>query len=243
MNNHPSPCKVIITCWNGIGDCCIIVVKQTKTKQLYHADRHTRYLQAAKRRDETHSIRVADAVSHGAGVLDIGKELCHDSGGGTHSESVPVAAHFMASVKRKKKRRKSRLLTKLLRPFDGGARVCGVALCQVNHLGADLPAHHRIQSCREEERPLVGLSAQCKLPPATESLMIFTLYLPETCVVCCRCWCSWRCPFPWWSSRLRCRRGTLQTSPPAGPPPKGRRSNGNIQRPSRAKLKSPSIFI
>lgn len=43
---------------------------------------------------------------------------------------------------------KTQRLTELLRPFDGGARVCGVALSQVNDLGADLPAHHRIETCR-----------------------------------------------------------------------------------------------
>lgn len=37
------------------------------------------YLQAAEGRDKTHTVCVSNAVGHGAGVLNIGEELCNNT--------------------------------------------------------------------------------------------------------------------------------------------------------------------
>lgn len=213
-------------------------------------------LQAAEGRDETHSVRVADTVSHGTGALDVSEELC-DNRKHTHTHTFhsswscltwtfwqwpPVVFtllwNFPVEHDEKEKEWIS-LLTQLLCPFDGSACVCCIALRQIHHLRADLPPHQRIQACggRTCDEPFwAGLGR------ITSQVLL--LYLLQTCAVCSQCWCPRRCPFPWWSSHHQGQSSTLQTWRPAGPPSKkdtGKKISHLLWKQTRRRLISATL--
>lgn len=108
------------------------------------------------------------------------------------------------------------LLTQLLCPFDGRASICWIALGQVHHLWSDLPAHHRIQTYREEAHACGRPYEHIKIWYYEHEYIL--LYLQLMCVVCCRCWCPWMFLSPWWTWHHPHQNSTLQTWLPAGRP-------------------------
>ena len=58
----------------------------------------TLYLQATEGRDKTHSVGMANAVSHGAGILDISKELCNNHNNNNNNRPAHVSQMTPESV-------------------------------------------------------------------------------------------------------------------------------------------------